>query len=164
MVIIGFITVILIYLVILALFYRYKKKQKDKPIKRNGYGILAPIPIFFVLFGFITYEMAATAGNDFVVPAIWEILIAAVLGLIFGYIMITQTFYEKREDGLIYSKPNKNFKYVIIAIIVIRLALTQYFKDLNQYEMLILAYSLAFAYLSVWRIGSFIKFRKIHKS
>jgi membrane protein CcdC involved in cytochrome C biogenesis len=133
-----------------------------KPIKGSGFGILVPILIIFILFSLSISQLMHIPGDPFHLPAYWEIIIAILLGTLFGAIMLTQTSYEIREDGFVYSKPNKNFKYVIIAIIVIRIALSQYFKNLDYIEFTILTMVLAFFYICIWRIGSYMKFRKLY--
>ncbi|MNG35606.1 hypothetical protein D3C84_1223920 [compost metagenome] len=78
--------------------------------------------------------------------------------------MLYHTGYEKREDGLVYAKPNPNFKYVIVTIIAGRLILSQYFKGLDPSEFAVLTMVLAYLYICVWRIGSFLKYRKVSAS
>jgi membrane protein CcdC involved in cytochrome C biogenesis len=135
---------------------------KKRPIKMGGFGIIAPILLIFVLFSLSIAQLTHIPGEPFHLPAYWEMIIASLLGILFGGIMLTQTSYEVREDGFVYSKPNKNFKFVIIAIIVIRVSLSQYFKSMDYIEFTVLTMLLAFFYLCIWRIGSFIKFRKLH--
>ncbi|MFK9092659.1 CcdC protein domain-containing protein [Bacillus salipaludis] len=137
-------------------------KRGRKPIKGSGIGIIVPILVFFVLFSLSISQLMHIPGDPFHLPAYWEMAIAILLGTLFGVIMLTQTAYEIREDGFVYSKPNKNFKYVIIAIIVIRIALSQYFKSLDYIEFTILTMVLAFFYISIWRVGSYLKFRKLY--
>lgn len=93
-------------------------------------------------------------------PAFWELLAAGLLGALFGYVILLHTAYERRDDGLIYPKPNPYFKYIIIAIILIRVVLTQYLSSLGTTEISMLAITMALVYISIWRIGSFIKFRR----
>ncbi len=154
---------LLIYLFVIALigFIIWRKmKKKNKPIKKNGLGILAPI--LFILIAFSLSLSQLIPGQPFHLPPYWEMMIAGVLGVIFGLIMLSQTDYEIREDGFIYSKPNKNFKYVIIAIIFIRMALSQYFKGLDSIDFAVLTMTLAFIYIVIWRVGSYLKFRKLN--
>jgi membrane protein CcdC involved in cytochrome C biogenesis len=135
---------------------------KKRPIKKGGFGIIAPVLLILVLFSFSISQLMHIPGEPFHLPAYWEIIIAILLGILFGGIMLTQTSYEVREDGLIYSKPNKNFKFVIMAIILIRVSLSQYFKNIDYIEFTILTMLLAFFYLCIWRIGSYTKFRKLY--
>lgn len=156
---------LLIYLFVIALigFIIWRKmKKKNKPIKKNGLGILAPILFILIAFSLSLSQLMHIPGQPFHLPPYWEMMIAGVLGVIFGLIMLSQTDYEIREDGFIYSKPNKNFKYVIIAIIFIRMALSQYFKGLDSIDFAVLTMTLAFIYIVIWRVGSYLKFRKLN--
>ncbi len=156
---------LLIYLFVIALigFIIWRKmKKKNKPIKKNGLGILAPIFFIVIAFSLSLSQMMHIPGQSFHLPPYWEMMIAGVLGVIFGLIMLSQMDYEVREDGFIYSKPNKNFKYVIIAIIFIRMALSQYFKGLDSIDFAVLTMTLAFIYIVIWRVGSYLKFRKLN--
>ncbi|RDZ13486.1 cytochrome C biogenesis protein CcdC [Priestia megaterium] len=156
---------LLIYIFVIALIgliiWR-KMKKRNKPIKKNGIGILAPIFFIVIAFSLSLSQLMHIPGKPFHLPPYWEMLIAGLLGVIFGLIMLSQTAYEVREDGFIYSKPNKNFKYVIIAIIFIRMALSQYFKGLDSIDFTVLTMTLAFVYVAIWRIGSYLKFRKLN--
>ncbi|MEY2196356.1 CcdC protein domain-containing protein [Neobacillus sp. BF23-41] len=153
--------IMVIVLVIIGLALYFKMKGRKGPIKGGGFGIISPVLLILVMFSFSISQLLHIPGDPFHLPASWEMLIAGLLGTLFGAIMLTQTSYEIREDGLIYSKPNKTFKYVIIAIIVIRIALSQYFKSMD-YIVTVLTMTIAFLYICVWRIGSYIKFRKLH--
>jgi len=154
----------IIVLVIIGLVLFYRLKGRKGPIKKGGLGILSPVLFVLVMFSISINQLLHIPGEPFHLPAYWEILVTALLGLCFGAIMLTQTSYEIRDDGLIYSKPNKTFKYVIITIIVIRIALSQYFKSMDYIEFTILTMTLAFIYICVWRIGSFVKYRKLQES
>lgn len=147
--------------IIIGLIILIKVKRGGRPIKGNGFSILAPMLFLSIVFTLSISQLMHIPGKPFHLPAVWEMLIAGILGILFGVIMLTQTSYEIREDGLVYSKRNKNFKYVIIALIAIRIALSQYFKTLDYIEFTVLTMELAFIYIAVWRIGSFVKFRKV---
>jgi len=108
--------------------------------------------------------LAHNPNMPFHTPVFWELLCAVLLGVVLGSIMLYHTGYEKQEDGQVYSKPNKNFKYVIIAVIIVRIALSEYFKSIDYTEFTILTMVLAYIYICVWRIGSFVKFRRVYTS
>ncbi|TDF97994.1 CcdC protein domain-containing protein [Paenibacillus piri] len=154
----------IIIAVIIVLVIWLRSRGKDKPIRNKGIGMLIPVVLLLIIFSFSINSLAHIPDHPFHLPAIWEILCAGVLGIALGSIMLYHTGYEKREDGLIYAKRNKNFKYVIIAIIIIRVALSQYFKGLDYTEFTILTMVMAYLYICVWRVGSFIKFRQVSNS
>ena len=137
-----------------------RTRRGKKPIEGKGYRILIPIGVMLVGVPWGLYQLMHIPGKTFHMPAVWELLIAIVLGVIFGTVMLKQTEYERREDGLIYSKPNRNLKFILIAIVLIRLVLTQYFKSIDVVELSVLMMCMGVLYVGIWRIGSYIKFTK----
>lgn len=126
--------------------------------------MLIPVFLLLIVFGLSINSLTHIPDHPFHLPALWEFLCAGVLGVGLGSIMLYHTGYEKREDGFVYAKPNKNFKYVIVAIIVFRVVLSQYFKSLDYTEFTVLTMVMAYLYICVWRIGSFLKYRKVSAS
>lgn len=147
--------------VIIVLVIWLKTRGKSRPIRNKGIGMLIPVILLLVVFSLSIHSLTHIPDHPFHLPAIWEILCAGLFGIGLGSIMLYHTGYEKREDGLVYSKRNKNFKYVIIIVVVIRIALSQYFKGLDYSEFIFLTMVMACLYICVWRVGSFIKFRQI---
>jgi membrane protein CcdC involved in cytochrome C biogenesis len=146
--------------VLVGLMIWLRTKRRGGPVKGNGIRILLPLFIAFPLMMVSMYQLMHIPGQTHALPAFWELLAAGLLGTLFGYVILLHTAYERRDDGNIYPKPNKYFKYIIIAIILIRVILTQYLSSLGTTEVSVLAITMALAYISIWRIGSFIKFRK----
>lgn len=150
--------------VVIILVIWLRTRGKAKPIRNKGRGMLIPVFLLFIVFGLSINSLTHIPDHPFHIPAIWELLCAGVLGVALGSIMLYHTGYEKREDGLVYSKPNPNFKYVIIAVIAVRLILSQYFKGLDPSEFAVLTMVMAYLYICVWRIGSFLKYRRVSAS
>lgn len=88
-------------LVIVLLVLWIRTRRKSRPIRRNGIGILIPVIIFPIMFGFSINALANIPDHPFHLPVLWEILCAGILGVGFGSIMLYHTGYEKREDGLV---------------------------------------------------------------
>ncbi|WNC14069.1 CcdC protein domain-containing protein [Brevibacillus brevis] len=151
---------IVIVILIIGLGIWLRTRRGKKPIRGKGYGILAPIVVLLVVIPWSLYQLMHIPGKPFHVPAAWELLIAGLLGVVFGVVMLKQTEYEKREDGLVYSKPNRNLKFILIAIVLIRVLLTQYFKSIDVIELSVLMMLMGVLYVGIWRIGSYIKFTK----
>lgn len=147
--------------VIIVLVIWLRSRGRGRPIRNKGRGMLVPVVVLPVIFAFSINSLAHIPDHPFHLPVWWEILCAALLGAGLGSLMLYHTGYEKREDGQVYSKPNKNFKYIILAVVVIRIALAQYFKGLDYTEFTLLTMVLAYVYISVWRIGSFVKYRRV---
>ncbi|QDY85166.1 DUF1453 family protein [Paenibacillus polymyxa] len=146
--------------VLVGLMIWLRTKRRRGPVKGNGIRILLPLFIAFPIMMVSIYQLMHIPGQTHALPAFWELLVAGLLGVLFGYVILLHTAYEKRDDGLIYPKPNQYFKYIIIAIILIRVVLTQYLSSLGTSEISMLAITMALVYISIWRIGSFIKFRR----
>ncbi|WP_025684433.1 cytochrome c biogenesis protein CcdC [Paenibacillus maysiensis] len=146
--------------VLVGLMIWLRTKRRGGPVKGNGVRLLLPLFIAFPLMMMSVYQLMHIPGQTHALPAFWELLAAGLLGAVFGYVILLHTAYERRDDGHIYPKPNKYFKYIIITIILIRIMLTQYLSSLGTTEISVLAITMALVYISIWRIGSFIKFRR----
>lgn len=152
--------VFMIAIILLVFWLRSRRSANPRPIKRNGYTMFIPVVLLLIGFSAALSSMANIPDHPFHIPAVWEIVCACLIGVVLGSVMLYHTGYEKREDGLVYSRPNKNFKYVLLAVIVIRIGLAQYFKSLDYVEFTFLTMVMAYVYVCIWRIGSFVKFRQ----
>ncbi|MGD8191657.1 CcdC protein domain-containing protein [Brevibacillus ginsengisoli] len=148
-------------IVIIGLVIWRKTRRTHRPIKGNGLRMLIPVIIMFIVISFSMQQIMHIPGRIFHWPAYWELLAAGILGSVFGFIMLKHTEYERRADGLIYTKPNEYFKYILIAIIAIRFSLAQYFKSLDPIDFSVLMMIMGMIYIAIWRIGSYWKFSKL---
>ncbi|MBB6676526.1 DUF1453 family protein [Cohnella lubricantis] len=154
----------MIVVIVLVFWLRSRRTGRARPIRRNGFGMLIPVVVLLAVFSSTITALTHDPEQPFHYPAAWEMLIAGLVGLVLGGVMLYHTRYEKREDGQVYTIPNPYFKYILLAIIAIRLALSEYFKTLDSSSFALLAMMMAFLYIAVWRIGSFVKYRKIRAS
>ncbi|MGN7454245.1 CcdC protein domain-containing protein [Paenibacillus pasadenensis] len=152
----GFIALILLFV------YWRRARSGSRPRRIRAGGWLMFLPLAFLALGFAASlgSLSAGGGNP-PFPPLWEELCAAAIGVAIGWIMLAHTAYERGADGEIYSKPNPNFKYVILAVIVLRIALSSFLQGIEPDRFLLLTMTLAFCYIAVWRIGSFIKYRSV---
>jgi hypothetical protein len=74
------------------------------------------------------------------------------------------TNYEIRQDGRIYAQKNKAFFIALIAVLVIRIALRQFISGIDPISLSLLFFTVAVGYFVLWRIISFVKFRKVKQS
>ncbi|CDN41969.1 MULTISPECIES: CcdC protein domain-containing protein [Paenibacillus] len=148
-----------ILLVLLLVYWRRSvRSSQARPIRAGGW--LMMLPILFVLLGFFASVSSLSAtGQAVQYPPLWEELCAVLIGIALGAVMLYHTGYELNADGRVYTKPNANFKYVILAVIVLRLALSRYLQHLQPGQFVFLTMSIAVCYIAVWRIGSFFKYR-----
>ncbi|MBM7650915.1 cytochrome c biogenesis protein CcdC [Neobacillus cucumis] len=127
-----------------------------RPIQGSGIKILLPIiyisPVL-TLFSELPVQLKA-----------WEIVIAALFGVLLSIPLMFTTKYEIRQDGQIYAQKNKSFFIALIAIAAIRIVLRQFFFDIDPTSLSMLFFTVAFSYVVPWRIVSFAKFRKVKMS
>jgi membrane protein CcdC involved in cytochrome C biogenesis len=152
-----------IILVLLLVGWRRTRAMR-RPIKGNGVGILYPLFIFVILVPLfslqIIFDKSGQMSNH-LLPSVTEVLIAFGLGLLFSIPMVMTTNYEVREDNQIYAKKSTAFIFALVGLVIVRLALREYFSTIDQVTLSLLSLILALGYVGVWRITSYIKFRKI---
>ncbi len=123
-----------------------------KPIKGTGKRILWPLL-------FLTPGILLFFGP--VHPAILQVSIAILIGIIFAVPLIVLTNYERREDGNIYTKKSVAFLITFIALVILRYGSRQYIVDVDQQTIGLLFYVVAVSYIIPWRMACYIKFRKV---
>lgn len=145
-----------IMMVILGLVFWSRTRAMVRPIKGSGIKILLPIlylaPVINV---FMNLQLQVK---------ILEIGVAALVGVLLAIPLMWTTNYEIRQDGQIYLQKNKTFFIALLAVIVLRIVLRQFFSDIDQASLAMLYFTVAFSYVAVWRIASFVKFRKVKQS
>lgn len=142
-----------ILMVVLIVMYIRMRKLK-KPIKGSGLRLIWPLLFFLpVTMMFFNPELNLTT---------WEVVGAVGLGLVFSVPLIYTTDYERREDGLIYAKPNKAFLYALVGLVIVRFALRNYLSDIDPQTLGALFVLVALSYVIPWRVVSYRKFRKVY--
>ncbi|KEO82283.1 cytochrome c biogenesis protein CcdC [Tumebacillus flagellatus] len=147
---------IFIFLVFFGLMVWRRTSAMRRPIKGKGYNMIWPL-IFLLLPGPMLFlnPQQSFQGN------VWEVLAAIAIGVLLSIPMIWTTQYEVREDGLIYAKQSKMFLVALVGVVVIRLVLKEYITGLDQMTLGGLFYLMALVYVLLWRITSFLKFRRV---
>ncbi|MGN4443384.1 CcdC family protein [Bacillus cereus group sp. MYBK79-1] len=135
---------------LLILWRRYRSMYK--PIKGSGIRILWPLL-------FLTPGVLWFFGP--VHPAILQVVIAVLIGILLAVPLIVLTNYERRDDGNIYTKKSAAFLITFIGLVVLRYGSRQYIVDLDQQTIGLLFYVVAVSYIIPWRIASYIKFKKV---
>jgi membrane protein CcdC involved in cytochrome C biogenesis len=148
-------SVIIFVVLIAGLVIWRRTASMRRPIRGNGLRMLVPIAILLLLgtqiFGTGQYKGSAL-----------ETVGAIVIGLLFSIPLIMTTNYEVRTDGLIYAKQSKGFIIALVGLLVVRLALRSYITNVDPMTVSLLFYIVAMSYLTVWRVVSFVKFRKVY--
>lgn len=142
-----------IMVVIIGLVFWRRTRAMVHPIKGSGIKIL--LPILYLLLGL--YALSNLPSQ----LKIWEMAIAAVIGVLLAVPLMLTTNYEIRQDGQIYAQKNKTFFIALIAIVAIRIVLRQFISGMAPASLTILFFTVACSYIVPWRIVSFVKYRKI---
>ncbi|MGP4079738.1 CcdC family protein [Pseudalkalibacillus sp. R45] len=142
-------SILALFMACVALYIRMKAARKPATIRKI---ILPPL---FMSTGFLMFLYPPTR-----VP--WgEALEAFVVGIIFSFLLIRTSSFERRSDA-IYLKRSKVFVYILLGLLLFRIVLKLY---LGQYisieETSGLFFILAFGMLAPWRIAMYLKFKKL---
>ncbi|HEK9099044.1 cytochrome c biogenesis protein CcdC [Bacillus pfraonensis] len=148
-------SLVMMFLCIAMLILWRRYRSMHKPIKGNGKRILLPLlflsPGIFMFFGPVH-------------PATLYISFAMLFGFLFAIPLIILTNYERREDGNIYTKKSVAFLMTFIGIVALRYVSRQYIINLDQQTIGLLFYVVAISYIVPWRIGCYMKFRKVFQA
>lgn len=136
---------------IFAMFVRMKAAKKPANAKK----IILP-PIFM-----------STGALMFIFPYFrvtpLELVEAVVVGMLFSILLIKTSKFEKR-DNQIYLKRSKAFMYILIGLLIIRMAGKLILSSTIDYGQLSgMFWILAFGMIVPWRIAMYINFRKLQK-
>ncbi|WP_439876423.1 CcdC family protein [Bacillus mycoides] len=145
-------SLITVFLCVALLIFWRRYRSMYKPIKGKGKRILWPLL-------FLTPGILLFFGP--VHPAILQVTIAIIIGVLFAILLIFLTNYERREDGNIYTKKSAAFLITFIGIVILRYSSRQYIVGLDSQTIGLLFYVVAISYIIPWRIACYIKFRKV---
>ncbi|MCH6264229.1 CcdC family protein [Neobacillus citreus] len=145
-----------IFFVIFGLVFWRRTRAMVRPVQGSGIKIL--LPMVFLLPGFsalLQFQLHLK---------VWEIGVAALIGVLLAVPLIFTTNYEIRNDRKIYAQKNKTFFIALIAVLVIRIALRQFISGIDPISLSMLFFTVAVGYVVPWRIISFVKFRKVKQA
>lgn len=145
-----------IMVMVLGLVFWRRTREMFRPIQGSGIKILLPIlyllPVLS-LFSELPLQLK-----------IWQMGAASLIGVLLAVPLVLTTNYEIRQDGQIYAQKNKTFFIALIAVVAIRIVARQYISGMDQASLTMLFFIVAFSYVVIWRIASFVKFRKVKQS
>lgn len=142
---------IIIFVIGLVIWRRMR--ETVRPIHGSGIKIL--LPIIYLL------PLISLFSNAPLQLELWEVSVASLIGVFLAVPLILTTNYEIRKDGQIYAQRNTAFFIVLLAVLAIRIVLRQFFSEMDSASLAVLFFSVAFCYVALWRISSFVKFRKV---
>lgn len=144
--------VLIIVILIATLNFARQIYSMYRPIKGNGFRILASL--FYLLPG------AALFMNPNAVLTPIEVVIAMVIGCMISIPLILATMYERRSDGNIYVKKSLVFVILFITFFGLRWVLRGMI-DMDSDSRMLLFFISACSYLIPWKVVSFLKFLKV---
>jgi membrane protein CcdC involved in cytochrome C biogenesis len=142
--------------VIVGLVFWRRTRAMVRPIQ--GSGIKIVLPILYLL------PLVSLFSQIPLQVKIWEIGVAALIGVLLAVPLVLTTNYEVRQDGKIYAQKNISFFVALIGVVAIRFLLKQFIADMDPASLGFLFFTVAISYVIPWRIVSFVKFRKVKQS
>jgi membrane protein CcdC involved in cytochrome C biogenesis len=142
-------TIVALIMGLIILFVRMRAAKKPTNAKK------IILPPFFMATGFLMFAIPI-----FHIDFRYAIG-AFLLGNIFSLFLIkSSSFIEK--DGDIYMERSKVFMFIILGLIVIRLALKTYINQyVSLYETSSIFFIVAFGMLLPWRLAMYVSFKKL---
>ncbi|MEH7177055.1 CcdC family protein [Neobacillus vireti] len=140
-----------VFMGIFALFVRMKAAKKPT----NGMKIILP-PVFM-----------SSGALMYVVPEFrltpMEIVEVVIVGMLFSILLIKTSKFEIRENE-IYLKRSKAFMYILVGLLVVRLALKSILSTTIDFgELSGMFFLLAFSMIVPWRVAMYLDYKKLHK-
>jgi membrane protein CcdC involved in cytochrome C biogenesis len=91
-----------------------------------------------------------------------EIMEALVVGMLFSILLVKTSKFEIRDND-VYLIRSKAFMYILIGLLVLRIAMKSVLSTTIDYgELSGMFWILAFGMIVPWRIAMFLNFRKLH--
>ncbi|MDW0117226.1 DUF1453 family protein [Sporosarcina thermotolerans] len=145
-----------ILLVIFGLILWRRTRAMVRPIKGSGLRILLPLLYMSPAFSVVIQPSVHMTSI--------EIVVSVIFGTILSLPLIYTTGYEIREDGKIYAKKSIGFVFALISVFVIRRLADYLFPGIDALTLNALSIISLFVYVGLWRIISFMKFKKVYNS
>jgi membrane protein CcdC involved in cytochrome C biogenesis len=144
-------SIVAIFMGFFVLFIRMKAQKK--PV--SGKKIILP-PLFM-----------STGALMFIFPffrvTLGELLEALTVGMLFSILLIKTSKFEIRDND-IYLKRSKAFAFILIGLLIIRIAAKSILSTTIDYGALSgMFWILAFGMIVPWRIAMYIQYRKLYQ-
>ncbi len=118
------------------------------------------LPPMFMATGFSMYLVPALR------PTFNEAIIAIIAGMLCSVLLIKTSSFEAR-DNQIFMQRSKLFLVILFGLLAIRMLAKFFLSDtvkIDPGEMSGLFFLLAFSMILPWRVGMFLKYKKLQKS
>lgn len=91
-----------------------------------------------------------------------EVIEAVSIGMLFSILLIKTSKFEIRDQD-IYLKPSKAFVFILVGLLIARIALKSYLSaSIDVGELGGMFWLLAFGMIVPWRVAMYFNYRKLH--
>ncbi|MDR6997754.1 cytochrome c biogenesis protein CcdC [Neobacillus niacini] len=136
---------------IMVMFVRLKAANKPTNAKK------IILPPFFMATGAFMYLIPKFRLTG------WEIVEAVVVGALFSIFLIKTSKFEIRDND-IYLKRSKAFIFILVGLLIIRIALKSVLSSaIDPFQLSGMFFLLAFSMLLPWRIAMYVDYKKLYK-
>ncbi|MFD0825480.1 CcdC family protein [Neobacillus sp. M.A.Huq-85] len=139
------------FMAIMVMVVRLKAAKKPT----NARKII--LPPFFMATGALMYVVPKFRLTG------WEIVEAVVVGALFSIFLIKTSKFEIRDND-IYLKRSKAFIFILVGLLVIRIALKSVLSStIDPFQLSGMFFLLAFSMLLPWRIAMYVDYKKLYR-
>lgn len=140
-----------VFMGIFALFVRMKAAKKPTNVKKI---ILPPVFMSSGAFMYVVPQFRLTG---------MEIIEVVILGMLFSIFLIKASKFEIRENE-IYLKRSKAFIYILVGLLIVRVALKSILSTSIDFgELSGMFFLLAFSMIVPWRVAMYLDYKKLYR-
>lgn len=140
-----------VFMGIFALFVRMKAAKKPTNVKKI---ILPPVFMSSGAFMYVVPQFRLTG---------MEIIEVVILGMLFSILLIKTSKFEIRENE-IYLKRSKAFIYILVGLLIVRIALKSILSTTIDFgELSGMFFLLAFSMIVPWRVVMYLDYKKLYR-
>ncbi|TDL74760.1 cytochrome c biogenesis protein CcdC [Rhodococcus qingshengii] len=140
-----------VFMGIFALFVRMKAAKKPTNVKKI---ILPPVFMSSGAFMYVVPQFRLTG---------MEIIEVVILGMLFSILLIKTSKFEIRENE-IYLKRSKAFIYILVGLLIVRVALKSILSTSIDFgELSGMFFLLAFSMIVPWRVAMYLDYKKLYR-
>jgi membrane protein CcdC involved in cytochrome C biogenesis len=140
-----------VFMGIIALFVRMKAAKKPTNVKKI---ILPPV---FMSSGALMYVVPQFRLSPL------EIVEVVIVGMLFSILLIKTSKFEIRENE-IYLKRSKAFMYILVGLLIVKLALKSILSTTIDFgELSGMFFLVAFSMIVPWRVAMYLDYKKLYR-
>ncbi|WHZ04987.1 cytochrome c biogenesis protein CcdC [Neobacillus sp. YX16] len=140
-----------VFMGIFALIVRMKAAKKPTNVKKI---ILPPVFMSSGAFMYVVPQFRLTG---------MEIIEVVILGMLFSILLIKTSKFEIRENE-IYLKRSKAFIYILVGLLIVRIALKSILSTTIDFgELSGMFFLLAFSMIVPWRVAMYLDYKNLYR-